>query len=104
MTLDLTESIFHLDCFRRARRRMVAEDGVPERRSGTPLQRNLVGAPMEVVPDHTPRTPAECWRRASQPGRKDVPQRGRRWQGPRRWRRPPEHPELCVGCWGRRDV
>ncbi|CAL8254995.1 unnamed protein product [Boreogadus saida] len=41
---------------RKARRRRAAEDGVPERRSRGPLQRNLVGAPMEVVPDHTPRT------------------------------------------------
>ncbi|CAL8352917.1 unnamed protein product [Boreogadus saida] len=32
------------------------EDGVPERLSRGPLQRNLVGAPMEVVPDHTPQT------------------------------------------------
>ena len=32
---------------RKARRRRAAEDGVP-------LQQNLVGAPMEVVPDHTP--------------------------------------------------
>ncbi|CAL8341748.1 unnamed protein product [Gadus morhua 'NCC'] len=28
--------------------------GCPERRSRGPLQQNLVGAPKEVVPDHTP--------------------------------------------------
>ncbi|CAL8394889.1 unnamed protein product [Boreogadus saida] len=39
---------------RKARRRRAAEDGVPERRSRGPLQQNLVGAPKEVVPDHTP--------------------------------------------------
>ncbi|CAL8404187.1 unnamed protein product [Boreogadus saida] len=55
---------------RKARRRRAAEDGVPERRSRGPLQRNLVGAPMEVVPDHNPRTSTDCWRQASQPGRK----------------------------------
>ncbi|CAL8376859.1 unnamed protein product [Boreogadus saida] len=89
------------------RRQRAAEDGVPERRSRAPLQRILVGAPIKVVPDHTPRASADCWRQAaaSQPGRKAAPQRGRHWQGPRRRRRrPPEHSGLCVGCWGRRDV
>ena len=89
---------------RKARRRRTAEDGVPERRPRGPLQQNLVGAPMEVVPDHTPRTSADNWRRASQPEGKAAPQRGRYWQGPRRRRRPPEHSGLCIGCWGRRDV
>ena len=89
---------------RKARRRRAAEDGVPERRPRGPLQQNLVGAPMEVVPDHTPRTSADNWRRASQPEGKAAPQRGRYWQGPRRRRRPPEHSGLCIGCWGRRDV
>ncbi|CAL8254066.1 unnamed protein product [Boreogadus saida] len=44
---------------RKARRRRAAEDGVPERRSRGPLQKNLVGAPEEVVPDHTPRSSAD---------------------------------------------
>ncbi|CAL8379152.1 unnamed protein product [Boreogadus saida] len=89
---------------RKARRRRAAEDGVPERRSRGPLQRNLVGAPMEVVPDHNPRTTTDCWRQASQPEGKAAPQRGRYWLGPRRRRRPPEQSGLCSGCWGRRDV
>ncbi|XP_056459259.1 uncharacterized protein LOC130392787 [Gadus chalcogrammus] len=89
---------------RKARRRRAAEDGVPERRSRGPLQRNLVGAPMEVVPDHNPRTATDCWRQASQPEGKAAPQRGRYWPGPRRRRRPPEQSGLCSGCWGRRDV
>ncbi|CAL8378296.1 unnamed protein product [Boreogadus saida] len=89
---------------RKARRRSEAEDGVPERRSRGPLQRNLVGAPMEVVPDHNPRTATDCWRQASQPEGKAAPQRGRYWPGPRRRRWPPEQSGLCSGCWGRRDV
>ncbi|CAL8234689.1 unnamed protein product [Boreogadus saida] len=89
---------------RKARRRRAAEDGVPERRSRGPLQKNLVGAPEEVVPDHTPRSSADSWRRASQPGGKAAPQRGRYWLGPRRRCRPPEQSGLCSGCWGRRDV
>ncbi|CAL8348950.1 unnamed protein product [Boreogadus saida] len=89
---------------RKARRRRVAEDGVPEPRSRGPLQQNLVGAPKEVVPDHTPRSSADSWRRASQPERKAAPQRGRYWPGPRRRSRPPEQSGLCSGCWGRRDV
>ncbi|CAL8350353.1 unnamed protein product [Boreogadus saida] len=89
---------------RKARRRRAAEDGVPERRSRGPLQQNLVGAPKEVVPDHTPRSSADSWRQASQPERKAAPQRGRYWPGPRRRRRPPEQSGLCSGCWGRRDV
>ncbi|CAL8350655.1 unnamed protein product [Boreogadus saida] len=89
---------------RKARRRRAAEDGVPERCSRGPLQQNLVGAPKEVVPDHTPRSSADSWRRASQPERKAAPQRGRYWPGPRRRRRPPEQSGLCSGCWGRRDV
>ena len=44
----------------RARCRRTAEVGVPERRSRAPLQWNLVGAPMEVVPDHTPRSSEDC--------------------------------------------
>ncbi|CAL8350799.1 unnamed protein product [Boreogadus saida] len=44
---------------RKARRRRAAEDGVPERRSRGPLQQNLVGAPKEVAPDHTPRSSAD---------------------------------------------
>ena len=88
----------------RARRRRAAEDGGPERCSRAPLQRNLVEAPMKVVPDHTPRASADCRRRASQPGRKAAPQRGRHKRWPRRHRRPPEHFGLCDGCWGRRDV
>ncbi|CAL8290125.1 unnamed protein product [Arctogadus glacialis] len=63
---------------RRARRRRATEDGVPELHSSAPLRRKLVGATMEVIPDHTPRTSRDCWRRASQPGRKAAPQRGRR--------------------------
>ncbi|CAL8377898.1 unnamed protein product [Gadus morhua 'NCC'] len=39
---------------RKARRRRAAEDGVPERRSRGPLQQSLVGAPIEVIPDHNP--------------------------------------------------
>ncbi|CAL8360615.1 unnamed protein product [Boreogadus saida] len=66
---------------RKARRQRAAEDGVPERRSRGPLQPNLVGAPMEVVPDHTPRTATDCWRQASQPEGKAAPQRGRYWPG-----------------------
>ncbi|CAL8339338.1 unnamed protein product [Boreogadus saida] len=83
---------------RKARRRRAAEDGVPERRSRGPLQQNLVGAPKEVVPDHTPRSSADSWRRASQPERKAAPQRGRYWPGPE------QQSGLCSGCWGRRDV
>ncbi|XP_056441012.1 NACHT, LRR and PYD domains-containing protein 12-like [Gadus chalcogrammus] len=44
---------------RRARRRRAAEDGVPERRSNGPLRRIPVGALKEVVPDHSPRAPAD---------------------------------------------
>jgi hypothetical protein len=89
---------------RKARRRRAAEDGLPERPSSAPLRQKLVGAPREVVPDHTPRSSADSWRRVSQPGRKAAPQRGRHWQGPRRRRRPPEHSGLCNGGWGRWDV
>ncbi|CAL8235845.1 unnamed protein product [Boreogadus saida] len=42
-----------------ARRRRAAEDGVPERRSNGPPTTDQVGAPKEVVPDHTPRAPAD---------------------------------------------
>ena len=55
---------------RKARRRRAAEDGLPERPSSAPLRQKLVGAPREVVPDHTPRSSADSWRRVSQPGRK----------------------------------
>jgi hypothetical protein len=93
---------------RRARRRRATEDGVLELHSSAPLRRKLVGklvgATMEVIPDHTPRTSRDCWRRASQPGRKAAPQRGYSWQWPRWRRRPPELSGLCVGCWGRRVV
>ncbi|CAL8317007.1 unnamed protein product [Gadus morhua 'NCC'] len=59
-----------------------AEDGVPERPSSAPLWQKPVGAPIELVPDHNPRSSADSWRRASQPGRKAAPQRGCHWQGP----------------------
>ncbi|CAL8237458.1 unnamed protein product [Boreogadus saida] len=36
-----------------------SEDGVPERRSNGPPTTDQVGAPKEVVPDHTPRAPAD---------------------------------------------
>ncbi|CAL8395401.1 unnamed protein product [Boreogadus saida] len=63
------------DC-RRARRRRATEDGVPKQCSSTPLWQKLVGAPMVVVPDHTPRDGRHSHR----------------------------HFGLCDGCWGRRDV
>ncbi|CAL8291372.1 unnamed protein product [Boreogadus saida] len=89
---------------RKARRRRAAEDGGCPNGAQSPLQKNLVGAPEEVVPDTLPGPLRTVGDGRPQPGGRLHRNGAATGWGQGGGCRPPEQSGLCSGVLGRRDV